>query len=268
MNETPDHTTWLSSAAPYRLETKADKIDYIIEKLTGIPSLQSLSDVLEEAQDDDYLEEIRDERNSLWDKLNKLPDKQFDHRFDEIRQAVKNDVARICKLDDASTFALWIEKDAWLPREALCLWLGLDPRFGAQLIAWAHKNRGLAVAAVEILERWELINRSTWVGALSPPFRPKLFAQWANAKRKLPNHFAEWLAHVTPNAARESIDRELEKELAEQRAEVERLSRNLTEINYPHYKLSVKLFAALCAGVYGYDRDKRNEATRLVADIV
>ena len=258
----------LSSDSPYSLDTKAQKIDYMIERVAGFPSVQSLSELLEEARDEEYLEEISGERNGLFDEMEALSPEAFDRRFTEIQQAVQNDVDRFCKPVDTAIFTQWIEKDAWSPAEALSLWLDLDPRFGAYLIAWAQRNRGLALAAVEITERWELIDRAMSVGELVHPFRPKLFAYWADSKRKLPERFADWLSGTTQGAKASSIDGKLGAEAEQLREEISRLRLRLADLNKPHYKLSVKLFAVLCIGVYGFKPARRNTATQLVTELV
>ena len=117
----------------------------------------------------------------------------------------------------------------------MSLWLGLDPRFGVYLIAWAHRNRGLALAAVEVTERWELINRAMSVGELVHPFRPKLFAYWADSKRKLPAQFAEWLSGETQGGNRSSNDGKLEAEAVQLREEVNRLRMRLSDLDKPMF---------------------------------
>ena len=160
--------------------------------------------------------------------------------------------------------------DAWSLSEALSLWLDCAPRQTIELGVWAEKNRRLTDAAVEAAERWDLIRRALWVGALSEPVNPTMFVRWAaNTKRPLPASFRDSTPEVTTDAATDPDRPRLNAKIAQLERDVEQLTSILAETEKPHYKLAVKLFGALCVGIYGYDTSKqRNKATKIITEVV
>lgn len=249
---------------------KGQQIDFLIERQTGIPGVDHVSGLTEEERDKIVLDDVLLLRNELYAELEALPDQIFAERYAQEFRALVREVELYLQPADVGLLARWLEMDAWSLSEALSLWLGCAPRPGIELGAWAEKNVRLTGEVVEAAERWDLIRRALWVGALSEPVNPTTFVRWAaNTKCPLPASFKDSSSEVTTEAATAPDRLRLEAKIAQLEGDVEKLTGILTEANKPHYKLSVKLFGALCVGIYGYDTSKqRNKSTKIITKIV
>ena len=256
------------SSAPKR--NKGQQIDFLIERQTGIPSVDHVSGLTEEERDELITDDMIIERNELCAELETLPDQLFAERYAQELWALRREVELYLQPADVGSLARWLEMDAWSLAEALSLWLGCAPRPSLDLGVWAAKNCRLTDAAVEAAERWDLIRRALWVGSLSEPVNPATFVRWAEStKRPLPASFRKSLSEVTADAATDPDQLRLGAKILQLEAEVERLTSILAETNKPHYKVAVKLFGALCVGIYGYDpRKKRNKSTAIIAEVL
>ncbi|CAM2882850.1 hypothetical protein JHFBIEKO_2496 [Methylobacterium mesophilicum] len=256
------------SAAPGR--NKAQQIDFLIERQTGIPSAEHVSGLSEEERDQLVPDDVILLRNDHYAELVALPDQLLAEHYAQELRALEREVELYLQPADVGSLMRWREMDAWSLSEALSLWLDCAPRPTVNLGIWAEKNCRLTDAAVEPAERWDLICRALWVGALSDPVNPTTFVQWAaNTKRSLPASFRGSLPEVTTGTATDPDRPRLNAKIAQLEGEVERLTSILAETNKPHYKLAVKLFGALCVSIYGYDSSKkRNKATVIITKIV
>lgn len=249
---------------------KGQKIEFLIERQTGIPSADHVSGLSEEERDQLIADDTILLRNDLYAEFEALPDQLITERYTQELRALEREVELYLQPAEVGSLARWSEMDAWSLSEALSLWLDCAPRPTIELGTWAEKNVRLTGAAVEAAERWDLIRRALWVGALSEPVNPTRFVQWAaNTKRPLPASFKDSLPEVTTGAATDSDQTRVHAKIAQLEGDVQRLTSILAETDKPHYKLAVKLFGALCVGIYGYDTSKqRNKATAIITKIV
>lgn len=251
-------------------ETRAQRIDFVIQRQTGLPSVHYLESLTEEERDALLTDDDKEERNARFASLESTTDDEFQRRYEQECRELQRELELYCAPADDVTLREWARKDAWHPTEALSLWLGCSPRSGVDLAAWARRNRGLTKAAAEILKRQELIERALWVGALVEPLSPALFVQWAMLKiPDLLDVLKTHLSCMTPDGAPNSKQKCIPTEVEALQRQIERLTNTLEEVNKPYYQLSVRLFAALCVDIYGFQPEKkRNKATRVIAEIL
>ncbi len=258
----------VGSTAPDR--NKEQQIEFLIERQTGIPSAESVSGLSDEERDQLITDDLILLRNDLYAEFEALPDQHLAERYAQELRALEREVELYLQPADLGSLTRWLEMDGWSPSEALSLWLDCTPRPTIELGVWAEKNCRLTDAVVEPAERWDLIRRALWVGALSDPVNPTKFVRWAaNTKRSPSATFRDILPEVTTGAATDPDRPRLEAKISQLEADVESLTSTLAETNKPHYKLAVKLFGALCVGIYGYDNSKqRNKSTKIITKIV
>ncbi|MGY2052693.1 hypothetical protein [Methylobacterium sp. JK268] len=255
-------------AAP--METRAQRIDFVIQRQTGIPSVYYLESLTEEERDVLLTDDDREERNVRFESLASMPEAEFERLYENERRELQRELDLYCAPADDITLRDWARKEVWYPAEALSLWFGFAPRTSVNLAAWARRNYGLTKAAAEIIKRQELLERAFWVGVLVEPLSPTSFIKWAMLKDlRLPDALVAEPGSTVPTGMPGQEHEGTNHEVKALRRQIEHLTARLEEVNKPYYQMSVKLFAALCVDIYGFRPDgKRNAATRIIRDIL